>query len=162
MADIGGFLSDKMLGMVREGTVEELRRALPPEGAQRRAAGRQRTENGWSLLDASCLVDRFDMATALVREFGFPVEDREPKFGNTALINMSGKGKAEAVAFLIRELGANRHAVNNKGETALHLACNQGHTALALMLVRDLGCTSRPQTTMGARRWCRPPWVGAR
>ena len=79
------------------------------------------------------------MATALVREFGFPVEDRDPKFGNTALINMSAEGKAEAVAFLIRDLGANRHAVTDGGTTALHRACYCGHTELALMLVRDFG-----------------------
>ena len=38
MADKDDFLSDKMLDIVDKGTVEQLRRALPPEGAQRRAA----------------------------------------------------------------------------------------------------------------------------
>ena len=116
-------MSDQMMDIVEKGTVEQLRRALPPEGAERKAAVRQRLENGYSLLDVACFHHRFDMAAALVREFGFTVDDRDPKFGCTALINMSGNGKAEAVAFLIRDLGANRHAVNNRGATALHAAC---------------------------------------
>ena len=52
---------------------------------------------------------------------------------------MGSRGKAEAAAFLIRDLGANRHAVGNGGRTALHVACSLGHTELALMLVRDFG-----------------------
>ena len=139
MSEKREFLSDKMLGIAKKGTVEELRRALPPEGAQRKAAVRQRTENGISLLEEACYCHRFDMATALVREFGFPVEDRDTKVGNTALIDMSAEGKAEAATFLIRNLGANRHAVDNQGCTALHMACDNGHTELALMLVRDFG-----------------------
>ena len=81
-----GFLM--MVAIIAEkGTVEELRRALPPEGAQRTAAIRQRhEEKGSSLLDNACGYGRLDMAAALVREFGFPVNDRDPKFGITALI----------------------------------------------------------------------------
>ena len=60
-------MSDMMQGIAEKGTVEELRRALPPEGAQRKAAVRQRAEDGLSLLDKACFYHRFDMAAALVR-----------------------------------------------------------------------------------------------
>ena len=126
-----------MSGIVEKGAVEELRLALPPEGPQRKVTVRQRDERGVSLLDWACGFGRLDMAAALVREFGAPVNDRHPTSGNTALIAMCATGKAEVAAFLIRDLGADRHAVNIQGATALHVACDKGHTELALMLVRD-------------------------
>ena len=56
-------MSVEMLAtFVKKGTVAELRRALPPVGVQRKAAVRQRTENGISLLDLACFCHRFDMA----------------------------------------------------------------------------------------------------
>ena len=88
MAGKGGSLSDKMLDTAWWETVEAMRHAMPPEGAQRQAAVRQRTKGGISLLDAACYDHRFDIATALVREFGFPVDDRDLEVGNTAMMQM--------------------------------------------------------------------------
>lgn len=138
--------------VLRLGSVDELR--LLFEGPRLRAgttpgafvsaafvsaAVMRRTKGGLSLLQLACCANRFDMAAALVREFGFPVNDRNPKSGNTAVIHACFYDKADTVVFLIRELGADPHAVNNQGGTALHMACYAGHTKLALMLVRKLG-----------------------
>jgi ankyrin repeat protein len=46
-------------------------------------------------------------------------------------------GRIEAALFLTRTLGANPHAVSTDGATALHCACQEGHTELARILVRD-------------------------
>ena len=55
------------------------------------------------------------------------------------------------IFFLVRDLGAGRHAVNFRGNTALHFTCNHGHTDVAVMLVRDGGLQlSRPATMKGA------------
>ncbi len=124
--------------IVWNGTLVELRQALPSDPKRRKAAVCVfHPEMGVSLLTAACEWGRLDMATALVREHGHPVDLASPKQGNTALLQMCHRGLTDAALFLIRLLGANPHAVNKEGSTALHYACQEGHTGLARILVRD-------------------------
>ena len=112
--------------IVRCGTLEELRQALPSDETRRKAAVCV-FHPGWgtSLLTKACGWGRWDMAAALVQEHGHPVDLADPKFGSTALLQMCAWGRTEAALFLIRTLGANPHAVDKKGYTALHFACNR-------------------------------------
>jgi ankyrin repeat protein len=124
--------------VVRNGTLEELRGALPSDKKRRKAAVCVfHPENGVSLLTCVCVWGRWDMATALVQEHGHPVDLAEPKLGCTALHEMCCRGRIDAALFLIRTLGATPHAVAKDGQTALHAACQGGHTELARILVRD-------------------------
>jgi ankyrin repeat protein len=122
----------------RNGTLEELRRALPSDTKKRKAAVCVfHPEWGTSLLTNACAWGRWDMAAALVQEHGHPVDLADPQEGNTALLQVCHGGRTEAALFLIRTLGANPHAVAKKGGTALHLACQAGHAELTRILVRD-------------------------
>ena len=122
-------------------TLEEVRQALPTDKAKRKAAVCVFDEEGRPLLFWTCWLERWDLAAAIVKEFGFPVDLGDPKFGMTALHDMCLTGRIEAALFLIRTLGASPHAVSKKkrGHTTLHFACQEGATKLARMLVRDFG-----------------------
>ena len=120
-------------------TLEEVRQAVPTDKAKRKAAVCVFDEEGTSLLSWACWDERWDLAAAIVKEFGFPVDLGDPEYGFTALHAMCIDGRIEAALFLIRTLGANPHAVNKMGRTTLHLACQKGHTKLARILVRDFG-----------------------
>jgi ankyrin repeat protein len=126
-------------GIVKFGSPEELRRALPADKQKRKAVVcvLDEARGGVSLLTNACWWGRFDMAEALVVEHGHPVDFVEPKYGITALHNACGWGRIEVVQFLIRKLGANPRAVNKDGLNALHCACIEGHLELARILVRD-------------------------
>ena len=136
--------------MVRDGTLEELRQALPSDKKRRKAAVCVfDPQAGASLLTNACWWGRWDMAAALVQEHGHPVDFAEPKEGSTALHQMCDKGRIEAALFLIRTLGANPHAVDKVGFTALHYACDMGHTDLARILVRDFRLNANAVTNGG-------------
>jgi ankyrin repeat protein len=123
---------------VRNGTLAELRQALPSDKTRRKAAVCVfHPVVGGSLLTFACWLGRWDMAAALVQEHGHPVDLADPKGGMTSLLEMCGTGRIEAALFLIRTLGANPHAVNKDGGIPLHWACQGGHTELARILVRD-------------------------
>ena len=124
--------------IVRNGTLEELRQALPSDKTRRKAAVCVfHPQGGASLLTNARRWGRWDMAAALVQEHGHPVDLADPKQGNTALLEVCAWGRAEAALFLIRTLGANPHAVSKEGSTALHYSSQDGHTELARILVRD-------------------------
>jgi ankyrin repeat protein len=124
--------------IVADGTLEELRQALPSDKTRRKAAVCVfHPQAGTSLLTNACWWGRLDMAAALVQEHGHPVDLADPEDGDTALHQMCFRGRIEAALFLIRTLGANPHAVTKSGTTALHSACQEGHTELAHILVRD-------------------------
>ena len=61
------------------------------------------------------------------------------KFGNTALIKASTNGRDKVVKMLL-DGGADVNVVNNNRQTALMLADNYGHAAVAALL-RDAGAT---------------------
>ena len=129
-----------MFDIVRTGTLEELRRALPSDEKKRKAAVCVfHPQEGSSLLLNACYWGRWDMAAALVQEHGHPVDLAEPQQGHTALHQVLGNGRIEAALFLVRTLGANPHAVSKDGATALHYACQEGHTELARILVACSG-----------------------
>jgi ankyrin repeat protein len=129
----------RLARIVRDGTPEELRQALPSDKKKRKAAvcvldkGR-----GLSLLFDACSWERWDMAAALVQEHGHPVDLPFPRFeGSTALHQMCFHGRTKAALFLIRTLGANPRALAKNDWTVLQYACQNGHTELARILVRD-------------------------
>jgi ankyrin repeat protein len=127
-----------LFDIVFNGTLAELRQALPSDKRERMAAVWVFDRAGTSLLSNACWWGRWDMAAALVQEHGLPVEFSHFDDGITALHQMCGKGRTGAALFLIRTLGANPHAVTGRwGGTALHCACQGGHTELARILVRD-------------------------
>ena len=102
--------------IVWDGTMEELRQALPGDMQRRKAAVCELDEGrGASLLYYACWWERWDMAAALVQEHGHPVDLPLPPDGSTALHQMCSIGRTEAALFLIRTLGANPHAVDKGG-----------------------------------------------
>ncbi len=106
-----------LFDIVYDGTLEELRQALPSDQKKRKAAVCVfHPEAGVSLLTNACWLGRWDMAAALVQEHGHPVGLAEPKHGNTALHQVCFEGGTEAALFLIRTLGANPHAVTKGGK----------------------------------------------
>ena len=149
----------EFLRIVANGTLEELRRALPSDKKKRKAAVCELDEErGASLLYEACCWERWDMAAALVQEHGHPVDlpIPPPADGETALLHMCAHGRTEAALFLIRTLGANPHAVSKSGYTALHYACQAGHTELARILVRDFRLNANA-VDEGARHRCTRP-----
>ena len=102
----------------------------------------------------------WDLATAIVKEFGFPVDLGDPKNGSIALHYMCLDGRIEAALFLIRTLGANPHAVNKKGHTTLHAACDKGRTKLARILVRDFGLNANVVDNEGSTPLLRASMFG--
>lgn len=142
--------SIKLFQVVRFGSLEELRQALPSDKIQRKAAVCVfHPKKGTSLLTGACRWGRWDMAAALVQEHEHPVDLATPKWGLTALHLACGFGRIEAALFLLEKLGANPHAVNQFGDTALHLACDRGHTMLARILVRDFRLNANAENLQG-------------
>ncbi len=74
--------------IVENGTLEELRRALPSDKKKRKAAVCVfLPEWGTSLLSRACWWRRWDMAAALVREHGYPVDLANPEIGFTVRLS---------------------------------------------------------------------------
>jgi hypothetical protein len=126
---------DDLQGIVKHGTVQDLRLALK----KKPNAVVIICDKCTSLLSNACWWGRFDMALALVLEHGHPVDLADPKHGHTALHNACNWGRIEAALFLIHRLGANPRAVSKDGLNALHCASSHGHTQLARILVLDFG-----------------------
>ncbi len=131
--------------VLRGGTLDELRRRMLPGGrAASKALFLELGQVGLSVLLRACQFGRLDMAEALVKEHGHPVDLRHPGHGCTAFLFMCGAVSHQGVAlnlraavFLVRTLGANPLATTTEGNGALHFAAREGHTELARILVRE-------------------------
>ncbi len=125
--------------IVRRGDPGLLRAKLPSDKRMAEAIVCSSDPEGTTLLYDACEAKQWDMAAALVREHGHPVDLIFPRLGGSnTLLQMCCKGDTEAVFFLVGHLGANPRATTKHGCTALHLACRLGRNRMARALVYDL------------------------
>ncbi|MGF1527628.1 MAG: ankyrin repeat domain-containing protein [Candidatus Competibacterales bacterium] len=92
-----------------------------------------RASNGWTALMMAAAKDRPRVVTALLRSGGDP--NIADVYGWTPLMRAAYEGQASAVAALLADARIDLKAVNDKEQTALHLACIHGDVAIVQALV---------------------------
>jgi ankyrin repeat protein len=132
------------------GTVEQLREKLRDPAKRKAAVSGFLPGVGTSLLTNALSNERFDMAEALVKEHGHPVNLPTVDSGFTALHQMCRGGKMRAVQFLVDALGAEVNAKCKDGRIPLHCACERGHVQLVRMLVRTYGSNPNAADVKGS------------